>query len=95
MFNPYLALLTSATHSPKLVASSSNSSVYSLRNLTVFILDLLFSLYRFQGSFAVVLATTLTILAKHFVLVKRFLELFLPLTQNRFSLHFPRKTGWI
>jgi len=44
------------------------------------LLDLLCSLYRFQGSRAAVLATTLVIITKSNTLVKRFFQLFLPLT---------------
>ena len=43
---------TPSANSPKPAKFVSKPSVYSLRNLTVYFLDLLYSLYRFQGSCA-------------------------------------------
>ena len=92
----FTLLLISAFHSPKLPASYQESSVYSLRNLTVLVFLIYSLLYRFQGSSlsfravcVAVLATTLMIIANPYVLVNPFFQLFFSLTYFTVFDHFP------
>ena len=94
MFNPYLFRSSSPSDSPKPSGVSVLPKRLLSQNLTVLLLHLCSlliysSLYRFQGSFAAVLAATVTIIAKTNVLVNGFLQLFLCLTRFPIFDHLP------
>jgi len=76
MFNPYLALRSPSARSPKPAKFIHKPSVYSLRNLTVIFLDLLCSLYRFQGSCAALSLNAGFIIAKANGFVNPFFQFF-------------------